>query len=187
MTDFHGVVMMNPSSAPADKKWGLIIVDWIAPVSTLVGGLLGVGSTLAVDRVRWRRDRHQQFAEVRRVTYVRFVTAAIETEGALHHLAATADGALDQISAMKVWREHKLALCREELRLIAPPAIVEAAQRVHDRLVDLRNTLTTSKITVGVKGNPGSPEWIAIYEPFDAAVWSLRDVLRSDVQGAYRR
>lgn len=162
-------------------------MDWIAPVSTLIGGLLGIGSTLVVDRVRWRRDQHQQLTDARRVAYVRFVTAAIETEGALHHLAATATGTLDQISAMEVWREHKLALCREELRLIAPPAIVDAAQHVHDRLVDLRNALTTSKITVGVKGNPGSSEWLAVYEPFAAAVWNLRELLRSDVQGSYRR
>jgi hypothetical protein len=162
-----------------------IIVDWIAPVSTLIGGLLGVGSTLVVDRTRWRRDQHQQLTEARRVAYVRFVTAAIETEGALHHLAATTTGALDQSSAMEVWREHKLALCREELRLIAPPTIVDAAQRVHDRLVDLRNALTTSKVTVGVKGNPGSSEWLAVYEPFDAAERNLRQLLRSDVQGSY--
>jgi hypothetical protein len=96
---------------------------------------------------------------------------------------ATAIGTLDQISAMEAWREHKLALCREELRLIAPPTIVDAAQRVHDRLVDLRNALTTSKITVGVKGKPGSSGWLVVYEPFDAAVWNLRELLRSDVQG----
>ena len=110
-----------------------------------------------MDGIRWRRDQHQQLSEARRQTYVHYVTAIIETEGALHRLASATSEPLDEHAAMEVWREHKLTLRREELRLIAPPAIAEAALRVHKRLVDLRNTLMTSKITPGVKGRPSSP------------------------------
>lgn len=159
-------------------------MDWVAPVSTLIGGLVGIGSTLTVERVRWQRDQRRQLDEVRRQVYVRYLTAIVETEGALHRLASTAPDAVDVQAAMEAWRDHRVDLCREELRLIAPPAVVEAADRVHDRLVDLRNALTTSKITPGVKGVPSSPEWLAVFKPLNAAQRELRRILRAQVQEA---
>jgi hypothetical protein len=157
-------------------------VDWVAPVSTLIGGLVGIGSTLTVDRLRWQRERRRQLDEVRRQVYVRYLTAVIETEEALHRLASAATGPVEGQAAIETWHEYRLDLCREELRLIAPPAVAEAADRVHDRLVDLRNALTTTKITPGVKGRPSSPEWLAVFDPLHAAQRELRTILRSQVQ-----
>jgi hypothetical protein len=140
---------------------------------------------LTVDRARWRRDERQRLNEERRQVYVRFLAAVIETEGALHRLASASSGPLDSHVAMEAWREHKVNLCQEELCLIAPPQVIEAANQVHDRLVDLRNALMESKIAPGLKGQPNSPEWMAIFEPLYAAIKNLRGLLQSEVQAIF--
>lgn len=50
------------------------LMDWLPLTSTLLEAFIGVGSTLVVDRAKWRRD---QAREKRRTVYVEFL-------GALH-------------------------------------------------------------------------------------------------------
>ena len=49
----------------------LRLMDWTTPVSTPIGALVGVGSTLLSEGVRARRDRGNQSHRLRRQLYAR--------------------------------------------------------------------------------------------------------------------
>ncbi|MFF8868000.1 hypothetical protein ACF08B_38860 [Streptomyces sp. NPDC015139] len=62
-------------------------MDWLAPVNTLIGAVIGVGSTLLADRHRWRRDRAALNQDTRRQAYAAFMTALSDVYQRLDELA----------------------------------------------------------------------------------------------------
>lgn len=62
-------------------------MEWISPVSTALGAVIGVGSTLLTDRFRWRRERAGQNLDVRRQMYADYTAALSRIRTALNECA----------------------------------------------------------------------------------------------------
>jgi hypothetical protein len=70
---------------------GFSFVDWSAPVSTLVGAMVGVGATMLADRSRWKRDQSRERIQLRRESYGSYLAAVIQAHEAMR-VAAVAGG-----------------------------------------------------------------------------------------------
>ena len=154
-------------------------MDWTVPLSTLMGALVGVGSTLLVDVVRSRRDRTRQLMEVRRQVYAKFLEALTNTDGELQMLAASQSTSVDEIAIRVTWRKYSLLALRYEVELIAPKSVTETANAAYKTLRDMRNAIGTAELSVGF---PRSPEWEAVHRPYVDAIDTLRSSMRADVQ-----
>ncbi|MGH3522021.1 MAG: hypothetical protein ACRDU4_04130 [Mycobacterium sp.] len=154
-------------------------MDWTVPLSTLMGALVGVGSTLLVDIIRSRRDRIRQLVEVRRQVYAQFLEALTNTDGELQMLAASQPAPVDEVSIRTTWRKYSLLALRYEVELVAPESVAATANAAYKTLRDMRNAIGTAELSVGF---PRSPEWEAIHRPYINAIDALRSSMRTDIQ-----
>jgi hypothetical protein len=53
-------------------------VAWIPMLSTVLGAVIGLGSALVGDRVRWRREQSDRWLSARREVYVGYLNALHE-------------------------------------------------------------------------------------------------------------
>jgi hypothetical protein len=75
----------------ADMRLGFRFVDWSAPVSTLIGAVVGVGATMLADRSRWKRDQSRERDQLRRDSYGSYLAAVIAAHEAMRAAGAGAD------------------------------------------------------------------------------------------------
>lgn len=155
-------------------------MDWANQVSTLIGAVVGVGSTLLVDRSRGARDRHQRLNTTRRDAYAAYLTALTQTDAGLQLLAVSEVPPVSRTQAMSAWQAYSVLARRYDVVLVAPDHIAKAASSTFDRLLDIRDAITTTAMTVG---EPGSPAWEAVHLPYIAAIVELRSLMRDDVRG----
>lgn len=143
-------------------------------ISTLSGGALGVGSTLAVEALRARRDRGHHEAELQRTACVRYLTALTETETALQTLALSGSTPVANAKVVEAFRSQQLLAAHYELFLVAPPSVYSAAREAYNRLRAIRVAIATTDVVVG----DDSAAWQAIHVPYDDAFRQLRVVMR---------
>ncbi len=156
-------------------------MEWLPVISTLLGGGLGVGSTLAADAVRFRHQRRQDFDAVRRSTYAEFLTALTRTDSALQMATLTDATPLGKPLATTLFRSQSLLAHRYQVELVASPAVAQSADKTYARLRDMRDAVAAHRLTVG---HPGSAEWEKVHVPYMDAFTELRSLMRIDVQGA---
>jgi hypothetical protein len=121
----------------------LVFVDWSILLSTAIGALLGVTSTLAADRTRWRREEGRHWTQTRREAYIDYLQALSSAHSNLRKIAdhqpnaslseryALMNAAVDESG---IWRS------RQALSLAAPHDLVDhaiTASRAVDALKDL--------------------------------------------------
>ncbi|MGW2283628.1 hypothetical protein [Streptomyces phaeochromogenes] len=118
-------------------------MDWIAPVSTIGGAIVGVGSALLAERLRWRREGNQQWAQQRRTVYQEFVMASSRAHAQMRASSLKA-GLTDRerfseiheaIDSSQLWQQ------RQALSLTAPSHIVVLASEVTRALEAIRDQL----------------------------------------------
>ncbi|MEU9438593.1 hypothetical protein [Streptomyces sp. NPDC048252] len=115
-------------------------MDWLAPVNTLIGAGIGVGSTLLADRLRWRRDRAALNHDTRRQAYAAFMGALSDVYQRLDELACDGRPAEEmRTAAHEVFVSRNLYPLRYELALIAPWEVMEPVNQAFYRVRDLRN------------------------------------------------
>ncbi|MFD6163030.1 hypothetical protein ACFWF7_43685 [Nocardia sp. NPDC060256] len=156
----------------------VVAMEWVAVVGTLSGAAVGAGTTLLVDLIKARRDRSQRFQDAQRGVYAKYLEALVKTDIAVQALAMSQATPLSNADATAAFRSHQLVAARFELELVAPQEITDAAEVAYDALNAVRVTLTTTSVTVGHRG-VGSPEWLAVHEPFRMALDSLRQAMRA--------
>ncbi|MEU6098588.1 hypothetical protein [Streptomyces sp. NPDC047079] len=119
-------------------------MDWLAPVNTLIGAGIGVGSTLLADRLRWRRDRAALNEDTRRQTYAAFMGALSDVYQRLNVLARDGRPAEEaQPAAHEVFASGNLYPLRYEIALIAPWEVMDSANQAFWRVRDLRDVVAT--------------------------------------------
>ncbi|MFB7044698.1 hypothetical protein ACFCZ5_06330 [Streptomyces microflavus] len=129
-------------------------MEWISLASTALGAGIGIGSTLLVDRVRWRRERAGHDLDVRRQMYADYTAALSRIRTALNECAQEDIPAAERPRRVReVFLTPGAYEIRHQLTIVAPPEIVEAARS-------------------GLEGR------------FDAAVAELRTVMRLDLGAA---
>jgi hypothetical protein len=154
-------------------------MDWTIPLSTLVGALVGVGSTLLVDIVRSRRDRIGRLMEVRRQVYAQYLEALTNTDGELQMLAVSRSTPVDEVDTRTAWRKYSLLALRYEVQLVAPESVAKTADAAYRSLRNMRDAIRATKLSVGT---PGSPEWEAVHLPYIKAIDTLRSAMHADIQ-----
>ncbi|WP_405797186.1 hypothetical protein [Streptomyces sp. NBC_01506] len=150
-------------------------MDWVAPVSTALGAVIGVGSTLLADRLSWRRDRAGQSLDARRQLYGDYTAALSRMRTALNECAQTNIPARERPQRV---RELFLAPgayeIRHQLAIVAPQDVVEAARTAFVVLRDTRDLFLRSP-------EIDSDGYTELENRFDTALAELRDVMRRDL------
>jgi hypothetical protein len=153
-------------------------MDWGTLLSTLVGAIIGVTSTLLADRVRWRRESEQRGRDVRLEVYGRFLTALNEAAESLWVVGLgdrrpAEPERLDELLRAEVHRAGLYSL-REQIMILAADNVRRSADLAVDRVREYRDCLIGGS-------DSGSAEEIAATDAYKAAVKELRDAMRVDV------
>lgn len=150
-------------------------MEWISLAGTALGAVIGVGSTLLAERVRWRRERAGQDLDVRRQLYADYTAALSRMRTALNECARV-DLAADERRS----RVRELFLApgayeiRHQLAIVAPMEVVAAARSAFVVLRDTRDL-------IGEGAGVDDPAYLELEERLDAAVAELRTLMRLDL------
>jgi hypothetical protein len=108
-----------------------------------MGASVGIGSTMLVERVKWHRDREQRWHEVRRLTYVEYLTAlnrAYETLWALAWGEYQADREQNAV-AREILRSSEIYETRQRVLISAPSFVIDPCEVTFQRLKEVRDLL----------------------------------------------
>ncbi|AZQ36304.1 hypothetical protein EJ357_24980 [Streptomyces cyaneochromogenes] len=151
-------------------------MDWVAPVSTAIGAVIGVGSALLSERIRWRRDLRGRAVEARRELYASFLTSfdatfrsleAVERGTYLPDLSR-AEAAEDARAA------HRLNAIRQHIRITAPDRIVDAVDALYRDIKQACDLL-------GAGLDRGSEEVLHVVDNINQRAEAVRLEMRRDL------
>lgn len=120
---------------------------WATLLATLAGGVLGVGSTLLVDQVRWQRDRRQQWERTRGEAYADFLTELSKSYESLWALGR-GEYLEDQprpAAARQILRTGGIYHARQRLVILAPLPVQTACERVFTDLKAVRDIIASDE------------------------------------------
>jgi hypothetical protein len=150
-------------------------MDWSSPLSTVIGAVVGVGTALVVDWTRSRRDREQQWDQLRRQMYTDFMAALNIGVGQLEDIARRGlapperDQALRQaLQAAGVWRIH------QQLLITASPPVISDGWNALLGLTQIRDELARDATF-------DSQEYLAARQRYSKLMSTLRDAMRADL------
>jgi hypothetical protein len=155
-------------------------VDWTSPLSTLLGAAIGITSPLTVDRLRWRRARHDRQVSAKLETYARYLAALSSTRNELRLAARTnavepADRARIAAEAFKVGGAYEL---RYQVAISAPANVIDTSDRAFRALRDLRDLVESGKLRTDQEYRDQSDRW-------EKAFARLRQQVRDDLEQSY--
>ncbi|MFJ7077886.1 hypothetical protein [Streptomyces sp. NPDC098781] len=156
-------------------------MDWTTLAATALGALVGVGSTLFADRVRWRRDLADRTRQERRQIYVTVLTKYRLAYEAMHTAAVTGRGQEEGVRESAVREAFRASGCdeaRESALICAPQELSDVLEEVYATLRDLQDVFAA--------GDPplGSPELQQRRLKHAEAVWAARAAMRRDLERA---
>lgn len=155
---------------------GFSLVDWSAPVSTLVGAMVGVGATMLADRSRWKRDQSRERIQLRRESYGSYLAAVIQAHEAMR-VAAVAGGSSAEnkhAAITEAFRSADPYVHRFELSLLAPAEVVKLAVAVFRRVREIRDLLISG-------AQADSAEYRVAQRAYYDAIKAMSDAMRSDL------
>ncbi len=149
-------------------------VGWETLIGTGLGAIFGIGSTLLVDRVRWRRDQNTRQGEIQRQLYGDYLAALEHTRTHLKDLRRLPDLAPDERARQvrDAFREGGTYELAYRIAITAPDTVVRGSEDAQHKLRDLRDALIS-----GTECGTRSPVQAALRH----AIKSLRDAMRSDL------
>ncbi|MFF3330321.1 hypothetical protein ACFYWX_12305 [Streptomyces sp. NPDC002888] len=157
-------------------------MDWATLAATGLGALVGVGSTLLADRVRWQRDLTERNRQERKEIYVACLTKYRQAYEDMYAAAnrtadgATGDGVTRDAAVREVFRASGSDEVRESALICAPQEMSDAIEAVYATLRELMEVLAA--------GNPplDSPEFQEHRLRHARAVWDARAAMRGDLE-----
>ncbi|MER5215413.1 hypothetical protein ABT063_33920 [Streptomyces sp. NPDC002838] len=152
-------------------------MPWFALLSTVLGAVVGLGSALLSDRVRWGRERSDARLSTQRDIYVAFLTALHQANQGLRSvsLGDHPTEVARNLAARAAFRDAQLVQAREHIMLTAPEPVVRAADATFRALRTLRDRIALGE---GVH-SPGYETDLATY---DSQLHSLRNAIRKDLR-----
>ncbi|MEV8022937.1 hypothetical protein AB0O76_42945 [Streptomyces sp. NPDC086554] len=151
-------------------------MNWLTLLSTLLGAVVGVGSTLLADRARWGREVQSQAVERRRELYGEFLTAlnlAQESLFAVAYGRHPAELSRD-LAARAAFGNHQVYAVRERLALSGREQVVAVADTAFNRLKAFRDV-------VGSGAMPDSSELADAIQSYGAVLRELRHAMRDEL------
>jgi hypothetical protein len=151
-------------------------MNWSTALSTLLGAVVGVGSALLVDRVRWGREHVQRWQQARREAYIAYLTALHQANEAIRAVSLGEDAADAgrEALARAAFRSAGIVQAREAVVLVAPEPIVQAADLAFQRLRSLRDL-------IGQGHQLGSPGYEPALLAYGDSLQALRNTIRQDL------
>ncbi|RLU86257.1 hypothetical protein CTZ27_25095 [Streptomyces griseocarneus] len=118
-------------------------MDWTSPVSTALGAFIGVASTLAVNRVQWRRDTAKRERDELRTACVEFLSAVTQAREQILHASREGHAPTDERvrKARSALADHDVLPKRVQLHLVAPPELGEMAYATVNKLIRYRDAV----------------------------------------------
>lgn len=151
-------------------------MDWSSPLSTLLGALIGVSSTLAVDRVRADRERLDKDKAVKRQVYADYLAALTRTRDELR-AAARDPGAHPEDRrrrAVEAFRDGGAYELRYQVAVLAPTVVDEASVEAFRALRDMRDLVEEGAVHT-------DPAYLELRRRWDGLFARLRELVRRDL------
>ncbi|MFK4070414.1 hypothetical protein [Streptomyces sp. NPDC029674] len=147
-------------------------MGWGTLIGTGLGAIVGVGSTLLVDRVRWRREQDTRQEEIQRQLYGDYLAALERTRTHLKDLRRLPDQAPDERARQvrDAFREGGTYELAYRIAITAPDSVVRVSEDAQHKLRDLRDALIS-----GAECGTRSPVQAALRQSIE----SLRDAMRA--------
>ncbi|MFJ9676824.1 hypothetical protein ACIRP2_02025 [Streptomyces sp. NPDC101194] len=151
-------------------------MDWGTLLGTALGALVGVGSTLIVDRLRWQRDQTARQRDIKRQLYGEYLAALMRTRNQLKDIASSSLAAQDRaLQAGEAFREGGAYELRYQMSITASAVVAEHSDASLRRLRDVRN-----QIREGATGD----DLKETYHVLITVIKALRDAMRSDLEAS---
>jgi hypothetical protein len=113
-------------------------MQWTAIVATAVGTVLGVFSTLAADRIRWRRDTSERDRDALRTSFMEYLAALARARDAF----SRAEPSPERVGRGHVAiGEHGVYAAQQQLELVAGQQVVDAAGRATLAVLDFHDAV----------------------------------------------
>lgn len=118
-------------------------MDWMTLAGTGLGAVVGVGSTLLVDRARWRRDTVDRSREERKALYVACLTALRQAHEAMRAVSAgdQPPGVGRDAGVREAFRTSGVQEARESAVICVSAAMVPTIDAAYYTLRDIRDVL----------------------------------------------
>ncbi|MFC7305800.1 hypothetical protein ACFQVC_16430 [Streptomyces monticola] len=143
-------------------------------IGTGLGAVVGVGSTLMADRVRWKRDRAARREDLKRELYGEYLAALTRTRNQLKDLVKARNFTPDERAhqAGELYREGGAYELRYQMSITAPEQVVKRSDDALRKLRDVRDRLQEQ-----VTDSELDTEFTRLIK----SVKSLRDAMRADL------
>ncbi|MET9468355.1 hypothetical protein ABZY44_26925 [Streptomyces sp. NPDC006544] len=104
-------------------------MEWTSLVATALGAVIGVGSTLTTDRVRWRRDTSARDRETLRTVSAQFLEALTEARDAISDASRSGHLPVDERArlARAGILDHGVHAKQYRLELLVTPEVARLA------------------------------------------------------------
>ncbi|RPK51779.1 hypothetical protein EES39_03255 [Streptomyces sp. ADI92-24] len=151
-------------------------MEWTALVATVMGAVIGVGSTLATDRVRWRRDRGERDRETLRAVSAQFLEALTEARDAISDASRSGHLPVDERTelARAGILSHGVHSKQYQLELLASPEVAQCARDAAYQLLLYRDTVVAGHLR-------DDPECAQVRRAFREARQKLMAAMRSSL------
>lgn len=145
-------------------------------LSTVLGAVVGLGSALAGDRVRWRREQGDRWLNLRREVYVGYLNALHEANQGMRAVSLgdfPSEMSRDH-AARAAFRRAGVNQTQEHLVLIASEPVIQAAVGASTALRKLRDRIRAGE-------DHTSADYQAEFEVFSDRLHELRNAIRNDL------
>lgn len=133
------------SGEPGEIMGG--VLDWVSPLFAIAGVIIGAGSSLVVERWRWRRERQREAGQVQREVYIAYLThMARAYEGMRLAAQDDYDSAQERRRALlAAFAESNVYETRFRLTMLAPAPVVELAVHAFRKCRSVRDLLADGR------------------------------------------
>ncbi|MFE4801801.1 hypothetical protein ACFRFL_44390 [Streptomyces sp. NPDC056708] len=117
-------------------------MEWTTLFSTAFGAVIGVGSTLLADRLRWHRDTSERDREALRTFYAQFLEALTQARDIVSQASRDSNTSEeDRRIAPTALFDHGVYVKQYQLELLAPPQVVTKARDAAHKLAQYRDVV----------------------------------------------
>ncbi|MEU1660674.1 hypothetical protein ABZ527_31825 [Streptomyces griseofuscus] len=151
-------------------------MDWGPLVSTSLGALIGIASTLATDQIRTKRGREDKEQAARQQLYGDYLAALARTRNHLRMAARPTGLSVEERArrAAEAFHEGNAYELRYQIAVVAPRAVVETSTAVFRSLRDLRDRVEEGALHT-------SQDYIQARDRWELLLAELRMAMRRDL------
>ncbi|MFF2436667.1 hypothetical protein ACFVU4_21230 [Streptomyces sp. NPDC058107] len=158
-------------------------MDWIPLLSTAVGAVIGVASTLIADWMRVNRSQKDGYQTLKRQLYGDYLAALSQTRHSLRTAAQSSSEPVEVRArmALDAFKDAKAYEARYQVALVASDRVTEASTSAFNALRNLRDLVESGG------GTHSDPDYRAVQNQWADRFAELRRSMRSDLDRPVRQ